>query len=181
MANKCYCINTAGLCAAACFLPLFLGEFQGLKMFPIDLAILCLNTPICTLLSCDPDLDQAVRALPGQSDRFCRPYALFIFAVNGAVAGIYLCSWQMINGSVSIADVATAVLFSLQSAILSVALEWMYPIRNWKTESDLWHHTRKYLVPLVMLLLAAVIGTWTNAVWILSVALLVECCALRLR
>ena len=75
-------------------------------------------------------------------------------------------------------DVWTAILLAVQSAILSVVLEWVRPIRNWKTESDLWHHPRKYLVPLVMLLLAAFVGTWTITIWILSAVLLVECCVL---
>ncbi len=35
MANKSYLINTVGLCAIACFLPLLFGEFQGLNMFPM--------------------------------------------------------------------------------------------------------------------------------------------------
>lgn len=87
LANKSYLINTVGLCAIACFLPLLFGEIQGLNLFPVGLAILCLNTPICTLLSCDPDLEQAIRVLPGQAGRFCRRYCLFIFIVNGMVAG----------------------------------------------------------------------------------------------
>lgn len=49
-----------------------------------------------------------------------------------------------------------AVFFALQSAVLSVLLEWFYPIRNWKIESDLWHHPRKYVVPVIMLLAGAV-------------------------
>ncbi len=178
MANKSYCINTMGLCAVACFLPLLFGEFQGLNMFSIGLAILCLNTPICTLLSCDPDLEQAIRVLPGQAGHFCRRYCLFIFAVNGFVASAYLCSWQLINAGICLADVGTVILFALQSSILSVILEWKRPIRNWKTESDLWHHHRKYLVPLVMLMMAAFVGTWTLILWIWSAVLLIECCAL---
>lgn len=51
-----------------------------------------------------------------------------------------------------IEDDTTVLLFALQSAILSVILEWNPPIRDWKTESDLWHHPRKYVLPLVMLL-----------------------------
>ena len=178
MANKSYLINTVGLYAIACFLPLLFGEFQGLNMFPIGLAILCLNTPICTLLSCDPDLEQAIRMLPGQAGRFCRKYCLFIFAVNSIVASIYLCSWQIVNGDFNFVHVGTLLIFALQSAILSVILEWKHPIRDWKTESDLWHHPRKYLVPLIMLLVAAFVGTWTLALWICAAVLLMECCVL---
>ena len=178
MANKSYLINTVGLCAIACFLPLLFGEFQGLNMFPIGLAILCLNTPICTLLSCDPDLEQAIRMLPEQTGRFCRKYCLFIFAVNSIVASIYLCSWQMVSGRLDFVHVGTLLIFALQSAILSVILEWKHPIRGWKTESDLWHHPRKYLVPLIMLLVAAFVGTWTLALWICAAVLLMECCVL---
>ena len=175
MANKSYLINTVGLCAIACFLPLLFGEFQGLYVFPIGLAILCLNTPICTLLSCDPDLEQAVRVLPEQSGRFCRRYCLFIFIVNGIISSIYLCSWQIINGGAGFAHVITLLLFALQSAIFSVILEWRHPIRGWKTESDLWHHPRKYIVPLIMLLLAALVGAWMSLLWICSAVLLIEC------
>lgn len=179
MANKNYLINTVGLCAIACFLPLLFGEFQGLNMFPLGPAILCLNTPICTLLSCDTDLEQEIRSLPGQADRFCRRYCLFIFAVNGIVACVYLCSWQFINGGIGLADLGIVALFTLQSAILSVILEWKYPLRNWKTESDLLHHPRKYLVPLIMLLLAVFVAAWTVILWIWSACLLMECCILR--
>ena len=147
-------------------------------MFPIGLAILCLNTPICTLLSCDPDLGQAIRMLPGQAGRFYRKYCLFIFAVNSIVASIYLCSWQIVNGGLNFVHVGTLLIFALQSAILSVMLEWKHPIRDWKTESDLWHHPRKYLVPLIMLLVAAFVGTWTLALWICAAVLLMECCVL---
>ena len=94
---------------------------------------------------------------------------MFIFAVNSIVASIYLCSWQMVSGGLDFVHVGTLLIFALQSAILSVILEWKHPIRGWKTESDLWHHPRKYLVPLIMLLVAAFVGTWT-------LALLDMCC-----
>lgn len=180
LANKSYLINTVGLCVIACFLPLLFDEFQGLNLFPIGLALLCLNTPICTLLSCDPDLEQAIRVLPGQAGRFCRRYCLFIFTVNGMVAGIYLGSWQIIHGGIGLPHVGTVLLFALQSAILSVILEWKHPIRGWKTESDLWHHPRKYLVPLAMLLMAGFVGTWTLAFWIWGAVLVMECGVLLL-
>ena len=109
-------------------------------MFPIGLAILCLNTPICTLLSCDPGFGAGNPYASRTTGRFCRKYCLFIFAVNSIVASIYLCSWQMVSGGLDFVHVGTLLIFALQSAILSVILEWKHPIRGWKTESDLWHH-----------------------------------------
>ena len=68
----------------------------------------------------------------------------------------------------------------IQSAVLSILLEWFHPICNWKIESDLWHHLRKYIVPLVMLLIAVFIGMWSVSIWILLCIVLVECFSLSL-
>lgn len=145
--HKNYLLNTAVMWCVALVLPCFLKEMAGLSVIPVGFAILSLNTPICILLSCDPDLEQAVRFLPGQKQRFCIPYCLFIFLCNMAADVIFLLSWQIQNGSVTAHMIAGAVFFALQSAVLSVLLEWFYPIRGWKIESDLWHHPRKYVVP----------------------------------
>lgn len=157
--NKSYLMNTAGIWMIACFLPLLIGQFDGLNTKPLGFAILTLNTPLCILLSCDRELEQAVRALPGQIMRFGSWYCVFIFVVNMIADSIYLIGWQFQNGGVLCTDVLMAVFFALQSAILSVILEWRYPIRDWKIENDLWHHPRKYIVPLLMLMEAVFIGT----------------------
>lgn len=154
MTNKNYLMNTAGLCVLGGILPMVLGQLGGLNVMPLGFAILCLNTPICILLSCDPSLEQAVRVLPGQAWRFCTRYSFFIFAVNMTVNSVYLVVWQIRYGGAGGRAVMAAVLIALQSAILSVLLEWFWPIRNWKIENDLWRHPRKYIVPLIMLLIA---------------------------
>lgn len=158
MAHKNYLINTAAMWGVACMLPTFLGQMESLFVMPIGFAILSLSTPICILLSCDPALEQAVRFLPGQKRAFCIPYCLFIFLCNVTADVIFLCSWQIQIGSVTGAMILAAVFFALQSAVGSVLLEWFCPIRGWKIESDLWHHPRKYVVPVVMLLTAGAIG-----------------------
>lgn len=162
-------------CGIGCFLPLLSGKFEGLNLFPFGLAVLCMNTPLCALLSGDPDLEQAIRVLPDQAGRFCRKYCLFLFAAQGIVDGVYLCGWQIFGGGLCPANVGNVLLFSMQSAILSVILEWNAPVRGRKTESDLWHHPRKYLVPLVMLLLAALVGSWPVISRIWAAVLLMEC------
>ncbi len=178
--NKSYLLNTAGLCALAGVLPFILGQFEGVNVMPLGFAVLCLNTPICILLSCDPDLEQAVRILPGQARRFCMSYCLFIFSVNMAVDSVYLISWQLQRGGVDGMAVLTALLISLQSAILSALLEWFFPVRVWKTESDLWHHPRKYVVPLIMMLAAGLAGMSPVIVWGLLGIVTAECFGLLL-
>lgn len=141
---------------------------------PMGFAVLSLNTPICTLISGDPDTEQGLRAMPGQVMRFCTQYCLFIFCANSMISGIYLICWQFRNGGVGYIELLTAVLFALQSSILSVALEWLRPLRRWKVETDLWHHPRKYLVPAVMMLIAGVISLYPIAVWVWLGAMIVE-------
>ena len=172
--NKNYLMNTAGLCVVGGILPMILGQSEGVNVMPLGFAILCLNTPICILLSCDPGLEQAVRILPGQAGRFCTCYSFFIFSVNMAVSSVYLISWQIQHGGVGGIEITVALLIALQSAILSVLLEWLYPIRNWKIESDLWHHPRKYIVPLIMLLVAGFIGMWPVSIWVLLCIVIAE-------
>ena len=58
--------------------------------------------------------------------------------------------------------------------MFSVLLEWFYPIRGWKIESDLWHHPRKYIVPAAMLLLAGVVGTVPAVIPALMILLAAE-------
>ncbi len=172
--HKNYLLNTAVMWCVAIVMPCFLREMAGLSVVPVGFAILSLNTPICILLSCDRDLEQAVRFLPGQKRRFCIPYCLFIFSCNMAADAIFLCSWQIQNGGVTVLMIGGAVFFALQSAVLSVFLEWFYPIRGWKIESDLWHHPRKYVVPVVMLLLAGGTCAWPVLLYVLLVLLAVE-------
>lgn len=172
--HKNYLLNTAVMWCVALILPCFLKEMDALSIPAVGFAILSLNTPICVLLSCDPDLEQAVRFLPGQRRRFCIPYCLFIFLCNMAADVLFLLSWQIQNGNITALMAAGAVFFALQSAVLSVLLEWFYPIRGWKIESDLWHHPRKYVVPAAMLLLAGAASAWPVVLPVLLSLLAVE-------
>lgn len=173
-AHRNYMANTLGLWGIACFLPVIFRGFGGLHVMTMGVAILSLNTPLCILLSCDPDLLQAVRALPRQGMYFAVRYCLFIFTAHMSANVIYLISWRVINGVFPMWNIAAAVIFALQSAVLSVLLEWLRPLRTWKIESDLWHHPRKYIVPLIMLFLAALVGSFPRFLILLAVLVVVE-------
>jgi hypothetical protein len=175
LAHKNYLVNTAVMWGVACILPMLLRQIETLFVLWLGLAVLSLNTPICILLSCDPELEQAVRFLPCQGKSFCIPYCIFIFGCNLMVDVIFLCSWQIQIGEVSILSILAAIFFALQSALFSVLLEWYRPIRNWKIESDLWHHPRKYIVPVCMLLITGAVGTAPKLIYALVGMLAVEC------
>lgn len=172
--HKNYLVNTAAMWCAACVLPLLFRQMKDLFVAPIGFAILSLNTPLCILLSCDPALEQAVRFLPGQKKVFFVPYCLFLFLYNLVADGIFLCSWQIQNSNVSGLMLLSALFFAMQGAICSALLEWFFPIRAWKTESDLWHHPRKYVVPAAMLLLAGIVGSIPWIVYLLLILLAVQ-------
>lgn len=156
-AHKNYLANTGMLAAVAAALPLF---FQGMDrpfVLPIGFAILSLNTPLGVLLSCDPSLEQAVRSLPGQIRGFFAPYGVFVFLCNGALDLVFLGSWQICGNQTLPADYGMAVLFCVLGAAGTVFMEYFFPIREWKTENDLWRHPRKYVVPAALLLAAGIV------------------------
>ena len=159
--NPAYMINTLILGAFAFIFPYMLGQMEDLTGFyiiPMGFAMLCMNTPLCTMISGDPDTEQSLRMLPEQMKRFVIRYGSFIFLVNACMNGIYLISWQIRYGSITAFEIILAAAFAAVSAACSAALEWKYPVRGWKVETDLWHHPRKYLVPAVMLLISVLIG-----------------------
>lgn len=160
--HKNYLVNTIAMWGIACLLPAFLGGIGDLSVIPVGFAVLSLNTPICILLSVDPGMERAIRSLPGQKKAFCVPYCLFIFLCHMIAEMIFLCSWNIIVGRLRTGGMIMAILlsvfFALMSSAASVLLEWFYPVRDWKIESDLWHHPRKYIVPIAMLLLAGAVS-----------------------
>ena len=144
-------------------------------LLPLGFGILSLNTPLCILLSCDPALERAVRFLPGQRREFCVPYCLFLAGVQLGLEGIFLLVWELGRGGVTGFWMFAALVFALQSALISVMLERYFPVRNWRTESDLWHHPRKYVTPCIMLLFAGAAGTCPWLVWVMGGLVLAEC------
>lgn len=162
--HKNYLLNSLFLWAVAVVLPYTFLQFEGEASdlirytLPLGFAILSLNTPICILLSCDPELEKAVRALPGQLSAFFIPYWVFVFVCNLIADVVYLIAIRFWLGSLEGALIPMAVLFAAGSAGLSVLLECKFPIRGWKIENELWNHPRKYLVPCAMIVLAGLFG-----------------------
>ena len=156
--HKNYLVNSAGMCALAWLLPFL---FQGMEprfVLPLGFGLLSFQTPLCVLLSGDPALERAVHFLPGQFRAFCLPYGGFLTGAFLFTDMVFLCGWELQSGGVTGSMFLAAFCFAVLGAVLSVLLEWRFPIRGWQTESDLWHHPRKYVVPGILLLLGTILG-----------------------
>lgn len=175
-AHKNYLVNTVGLWGVAVVLPFFFAGFaRQIFVAPLGFAILTLNTPLSVLLSADPALDRAVRMLPGGWRMVCLPYVALLAGAALVADVVFLVSWTFTIGPITPPMLAAALFIVLQSAIAGAWLEWRHPLRNWRIESDLWHHPRKYLVPGAMLFLAAAIGSWPQSLAACWGVLVVEC------
>ncbi len=156
-AHKNYLINTAAMWAVGIAFPFLLRQSGADAFLPIGFAVLSINTPLCVLVSADRSLGEAVRFLPSGTRMFCLPYFSFI-AVNNLLAyTFYLVSFGLQTGGFDLKNIVLAVIFALLSALGSVVMEMKFPLTEWKTESDLWHHPRKYIIPAILMLLAGLV------------------------
>lgn len=156
-ARKNYLINTAAMWAVGIVFPFLLRESGADAFLPMGFAVLSINTPLCVLISADRSLREAIHFLPSGTRMFCLPYFSFI-ALNNIIAyTFYLVSFGLQAGGFEPKNTVLAVIFALLSAFGSVIMEMRFPLTEWKTESDLWHHPRKYIVPAILLLLAGVV------------------------
>ncbi len=152
MAHRNYLVNTAALWGVAMALPFFLGMLEAKMALPMGFALLSLNTPLEILLSCDPSLERMVRLLPGQKKAFFLPYGMLLFGSSFFADGIYLVSWALQKDGVTGQAALLALWYSLQTAAGAAFLEYRFPIRGYRVESDLWRHPRKYVLPGILLL-----------------------------
>lgn len=154
-----YLVNTFVLWGIACVLPVLFLRMGGGFFLPMGFGILSVNTPPGILLSCDRDLERAVRTLPGQAKRFFLPYGCFLFLNQLLSYSIFLISCRLQSVRLRPEIVPAAFAFALLSSAGTAGLERFFPIRNWKIENDLWHHPRKYIVPAALLLLSGIVCT----------------------
>ncbi len=163
LANKNYLISTLVIVGFGCFFAM-MSEQQGLEMgCGIGLAIASLNTPLAVIVSSNRGLNKKLNALPDKTGRFFVPYGIVLFIlhllINALYLGVYAIAASLLQtgGTVSVRALLTAVLFAAESAAGAALLENRFTITTWKTEPDLWHHPRKYILPVILVLEAALI------------------------
>lgn len=156
-ARKNYLINSVAMWIVGLVLPVFMIESGVTAFLPMGFAILSINTPLCVLVSADHSLREAIHFLPSGTKMFCLPYFSFIVLNNLIAYTFYLASFAVQTGSFDMKNIIFAVIFAYLAAFGSVLMEMKFPLTDYRTESDLWHHPRKYIVPAVLLLVAGMV------------------------
>ena len=165
MAHKNYLFNSFFIWGLAFIIPALLvsnfdNGYDFSMLLAVGLGVVSINTPLTILVSCDPDLERGIRAMPDGLRKFFIPYGLFLFVNYILAYSILLVSWELQIGGLGILHILSGVLLAMISAAVSSMLEWRFPLKSWKIESDLWHHPRKYIVPASVILMAGLMGTF---------------------
>ncbi len=172
--HKNYLVNSGIMIVCACIFPPYFKQFGMDFAYPLGFAVVLVNTPLGILLSCSPATEQTVHTLPGQKRTFCVPYCMFLFFSNMIPTMLYAAVSCILCDCSPAIMFPAALFFSMQGAILSVILEWFFPIRGWKQETDLWHHPRKYVMPASMAIVAGLVATFPIVVYGLLLFLAAE-------
>lgn len=154
MNNKTYLTNTVMLWVFDCILAFAIGKSGFIAAMPLGFALSCFNSPLGILLSSDKTLYRKVQLLPRQYRTVLLPYAAFVTSANLIACSLYLASWRLTVGIFPFYMMIVACCFSAIGGILTVLIEFRFPLLNWKVESDLWHHPRKYIVAGILVIFA---------------------------
>ena len=132
------------------------GEKSGVPMtIGMSMGLIVINTQIGTIVSSSRTLKNKLESMPNKVEAFFVPYAVFLFVFYIICYALFLAALFTIRGGILIRPIILAPIFSLEAAIANVILEDKFTLTKWKAEPDLWHHPRKYIVPGVLVLEAA--------------------------
>ena len=135
------------------------AENMGLKIAcGMGMAAISINSPVSTMVSANRGLDRKLDALPSKTERFFIPFGGVLFCFYLLCFGLFLTAFHVAGGTVGIRYLVLAPVFAAEGALLTSFLENRYPIKNWKTEADLTHNPRKYILPIALMAEAAIVG-----------------------
>lgn len=147
-------VNGLGLTAFAVVFTVAAWD-QGLTI-PAAFALVGVNSPLATIISGDPDLRLQVTML-GRPRRLLIQYALTVAVYFGVVNGLLVACYLWLGATNVVGLVGLAVVSTLIEAVAVPGLEARFPITKARTQRDVWRHPRKYLVPALLLALAAMV------------------------
>lgn len=157
LANKNYIVSTLFITGFAVFFAMMLQQ-QGMPMgCGLGMAFSSLNTPLAVVVSSNRGLNTKLNVLPDKTRQFFVPYAVVLFFMNMVIYALFLGVFALVGGDIPMRAIISAPVFAAECAAFVSMLEDRFTITKWKTEPDLWHNPRKYILPAIITLEAALI------------------------
>lgn len=120
---------------------------------PIPFVLVSGNSTFCTIISGEKDIIKKLKILP--DNIFYKQYYIFMFmyfiTVNTVIASTYV----IFKGYMPMSMIIVAIVLSLIESYVIVLEEKHMPILSWKTKPELWKNPRKYILPIIVLVLLA--------------------------
>ena len=157
LSNKSYIISPLLIIAFAVYFTFTARQSGFPAVVGISLGLISTNSPLSVIVSSNRNLKSKLDVLPGKTKNFFVPYAFVIFCIYLLFYAIFLAAYFMIIKSVDYKALILSPIIAAESAILIAILESRFPITTWKTEPDLLHHPRKYIVPGIIMLEATLV------------------------
>ena len=151
LAENVYLINTVGIILMLIFVSLMM---PGAIKIPLALAIATVNSPLLTIFSTDKGIATYKKMLPKSNKSLDKDYIKVLFIYFALVHIIILLANQ---GQMSAKLVICLIVFTIFDTLVAYFMENKYPIVGKKTTMAVWKSPRKYILGVVVFMLAFVI------------------------
>lgn len=152
--NKSYLLSIVSMIIIACSAVSFKPDLLNIKYIPYIFSIIIYNTPLAIVISINKSLQKKIKSYPNQIKTFYVPYFLAIFIIDLLITTIFIyCS----NFNIDLKIIIIQLIWCIENALITVFLEYKFPVKNWNTETELWNNPRKYISMTILFLQAGVL------------------------
>ncbi|WP_394010553.1 hypothetical protein [Anaerococcus cruorum] len=151
LAENVYLINTVGIILMIGFVSIMM---PGAIKIPLALAIATVNTPLLTIFSTDVGLATYKNMLPKTYKSLDKDYIKVLFIYFALVHIIILLANLR---QISVKLIISLITFTILDTLVAYIMENKYPIVGKKTTMAVWKSPRKYIMGVIVFMLAFVI------------------------
>ncbi len=151
LAENVYLINTVGIILMIGFVSIMM---PGAIKIPLALAVATVNTPLLTIFSTDVGLATYKNMLPKTYNSLDKDYIKVLFIYFALVHIIILLANLR---QISVKLIISLIVFTIFDTLMAYTMENKYPIVGKKTTMAIWKSPRKYIMGVIVFMLAFVI------------------------
>ena len=151
LAENVYLINTVGIILMIEFVSIMM---PGAIKIPLALAVATVNTPLLTIFSTDVGLATYKSMLPKTYKSLDKDYIKVLFIYFALVHIIILLANLR---QISVKLIISLIVFTIFDTLMAYTMENKYPIVGKKTTMAVWKSPRKYIMGVIVFMLAFVI------------------------